>query len=94
VFGHVPLFAVPPEWGWTTGDGTKAIAMLRRFSAATVLNGHIHQIVEHTDGAIRFATAPRDGVPPSGAWNAAARARGPLKPASRNTVGTSSATAR
>nr|MDQ6944062.1 metallophosphoesterase [Candidatus Eremiobacteraeota bacterium] len=29
VFGHVPLFAAAPEWGWTTTDGTKAIALLR-----------------------------------------------------------------
>jgi len=57
VFGHVPLFAVAPEWGWTTTDGVKAIALLKRFSAATVLNGHIHQVIEHSDGAIRFATA-------------------------------------
>jgi 3',5'-cyclic-AMP phosphodiesterase len=57
VLGHVPLFAVAPEWGWTTKDGTKAIGLLRRFSAVTVLNGHIHQIVEHREGAIRFATA-------------------------------------
>ena len=63
VFGHVPLFAVAPEWGWTTTDGVKAIAMLRRFAAVTVLNGHIHQIVEHTDGAIRFATARATAFP-------------------------------
>jgi len=63
IFGHVPLFAVAPEWGWTTADGTKAIALLRRFSSATVLNGHIHQIVEHQDGAIRFATARATAFP-------------------------------
>jgi len=57
VFGHVPLFAVAPEWGWTTMDGTKAIALLRPFLVRDVLNGHIHQIVEHQDGTIRFATA-------------------------------------
>jgi 3',5'-cyclic-AMP phosphodiesterase len=57
VLAHVPLFAVAPEWGWTTRDGTRATALLRRFSAVTVLNGHIHQVVEHREGAIRFATA-------------------------------------
>ena len=80
VFGHVPLFAVAPEWGWTTGDGTKAIAMLRRFSAATVLNGHIHQIVEHTDGAIRFATARATAFPQAAPGTPGA-SPGPLKPA-------------
>ena len=63
IFGHVPLFAVAPEWGWTTQDGTKAIALLRRFSSVTVLNGHIHQIIEHRDGAIRFATANATAFP-------------------------------
>ena len=63
VFGHVPLFAVAPEWGWTTTDGTKAIALLKRFDAATVLNGHIHQVVEHAEGAIRFATARSTAFP-------------------------------
>jgi 3',5'-cyclic AMP phosphodiesterase CpdA len=80
VFGHVPLFAVAPEWGWTTADGTKAIAMLRRFSAATVLNGHIHQIVEHTDGAIRFATARATAFPQAAPGTPGA-SPGPLKPA-------------
>ena len=63
VFGHVPLFAVAPEWGWTTSDGVKAIALLKRFDAATVLNGHIHQVVEHGEGTIRFATARSTAFP-------------------------------
>jgi hypothetical protein len=29
------------------------LAALRRFNAVTVLNGHIHQIVQHTDGSVR-----------------------------------------
>jgi 3',5'-cyclic-AMP phosphodiesterase len=80
VFGHVPLFAVAPEWGWTTADGTKAIAMLKRFNAATVLNGHIHQVVEHTDGAIRFATARATAFPQAAPGTPGAKP-GPLKPA-------------
>ncbi len=80
VFGHVPLFAVAPEWGWTTVDGTKAIAMLQRFSAVTVLNGHIHQIVEHTEGKIRFATA-RATAFPQAVFGTPGAAPGPLKPA-------------
>ena len=63
IFGHVPLFAAAPEWGWTTTDGVKAIALLRRFDAVTVLNGHIHQVLEHSDGAIRFATARSTAFP-------------------------------
>lgn len=63
VFGHVPLYALYPQWGWTTEDGGKALAMLRRFSRVTVLNGHIHQVIEHTDGHIRFATAAATAYP-------------------------------
>jgi hypothetical protein len=37
--------------------------MLTRFSHVTVLNGHIHQVVEHTEGNIRFATATSTAYP-------------------------------
>lgn len=63
VFGHVPLYALYPQWGWTTEDGAKAIALLRRFSAVTVLNGHIHQIITKRDGNISFATANATAYP-------------------------------
>src|SRR5262249_36500313 len=42
VFTHVPLWAVYPQWGWTTEDAERALAYLRRFGSVTVLNGHIH----------------------------------------------------
>lgn len=63
VFGHVPLYALYPKWGWTTSDGAKALAQLARFDAVTVLNGHIHQVIEHTEGKIRFATANATAYP-------------------------------
>jgi 3',5'-cyclic AMP phosphodiesterase CpdA len=63
VFGHVPLYALYPQWGWTTDDGAEAIAMLRRFSNVTVLNGHIHQLVTHREGKITFATARSTAYP-------------------------------
>jgi Icc protein len=63
VFGHVPLYALYPKWGWTTEDGAKAIAMLKRFSAVTVLNGHIHQIITKSEGNISFATAAATAYP-------------------------------
>lgn len=63
VFGHVPLYALYPTWGWTTQDGAKALAMLARFEQVTVLNGHIHQVVNHTEGNIRFATAASTAYP-------------------------------
>lgn len=63
VFGHVPLYALYPQWGWTTEDGSKALAMLARFERVTVLNGHIHQIIQHTEGNIHFATAQATAYP-------------------------------
>jgi 3',5'-cyclic AMP phosphodiesterase CpdA len=86
VFGHVPLFAVAPEWGWTTSDGIKAIALLRRFSAATVLNGHIHQVVESTDGNVRFATARSTAFPQAAPGTPGAKP-GPLKVAPESLLG-------
>ncbi len=77
VFGHVPLYALYPPWGWTTEDGARVLAALRRFDAVTVLNGHIHQIIQHTEGNIRFATAAATGYPQPAPG--AADKPGPLK---------------
>ena len=63
VFGHVPLYALYPKWGWTTEDGAQVISQLSRFDNVTVLNGHIHQIIQHTEGNIRFATAAATAYP-------------------------------
>jgi 3',5'-cyclic AMP phosphodiesterase CpdA len=63
VFTHVPLYALYPKWGWTTADGTQALAMLQRFDRVTVLNGHIHQIVRHQEGNIVFASANATAYP-------------------------------
>lgn len=63
VFTHVPLYALFPDWGWTTQDGVKAIALLRKFEKVTILNGHIHQIVTHSDGNITFASANATAYP-------------------------------
>jgi 3',5'-cyclic AMP phosphodiesterase CpdA len=63
VFTHVPLYALYPQWGWTTEDGAKALALLRRFDRVTVLNGHIHQVVRHQDGNIAFASAAATAYP-------------------------------
>jgi Icc protein len=63
VFGHVPLYALYPDWGWTTEDGSKALAMLAPFSSVTILNGHIHQTVEHKEGNLNFYTAASTAYP-------------------------------
>ncbi len=63
VFGHIPLYDLYPRWGWATDDGAKALSLLSRFSAVTVLNGHIHQVIHHTEGNIRFSTAASTAYP-------------------------------
>ncbi len=63
MFAHVPLWALYEKWGWTTEDGSKALAQLARFDAVTVLNGRIHQIIQHTECNIRFATAAATAYP-------------------------------
>ena len=57
VFAHVPLWTIYAQWGWGTGDAAAAVTQLRRFGSVTLLNGHIHQIVQKTEGAIQFHTA-------------------------------------
>jgi 3',5'-cyclic-AMP phosphodiesterase len=57
VFAHIPLWALYPEWGWVTDDGQQALALLRRFGSVTVLNGHIHQVLQKVEGNVVFHSA-------------------------------------
>jgi 3',5'-cyclic-AMP phosphodiesterase len=63
VFAHVPLWLVYPKWGWGTDDGAKALALLKRFGSVTVLNGHIHQVVQKVEGNMTFHTARSTAFP-------------------------------
>lgn len=63
VYAHVPLWAVYPRWGWTTADGEQAISLLRRFGSVTVLNGHIHQVLQKVEGHVVFHTAASTAYP-------------------------------
>jgi 3',5'-cyclic AMP phosphodiesterase CpdA len=63
VFAHVPLWMVYPKWGWGTDDGAQALALLKRFGSVTVLNGHIHQVVQKVEGNITFHTACSTAFP-------------------------------
>ena len=63
IFAHVPLYALYPQWGWTTEDAQQALALLRRFDSVTILNGHIHQIMMHREGNVRFSTAASTAYP-------------------------------
>ena len=57
VFAHIPLWMVYPAWGWGTQDGAEALSYLKRFGSVTVLNGHIHQVVQKVEGSVSFHTA-------------------------------------
>ena len=63
VFAHVPLWMVYPKWGWGTDDGAQALALLKRFGSVTVLNGHIHQVVQKIEGNMTFHTACSTAFP-------------------------------
>jgi 3',5'-cyclic AMP phosphodiesterase CpdA len=63
VFAHIPLWTVYPEWGWGTEDGAKALTMLKKFGSLTVLNGHIHQIMQKVEGNVAFHTARSTAFP-------------------------------
>ena len=63
VFAHVPLWSVFPGWGWATDDGAAALALLKRFASVTVLNGHIHQVLQKVEGNVAFHTARSTAFP-------------------------------
>ena len=72
VFAHIPLWSVYPEWGWGTDDSAQALAYLKRFGSVSVLNGHIHQVMQKVEGHVSFHTAmstafpqPAPGMAPS-----------------------------
>jgi len=63
VMAHVPLWTVYREWGWGTGDGAQALGFLKRFGSVTVLNGHIHQVMQKVEGNVAFHTARSTAFP-------------------------------
>jgi 3',5'-cyclic AMP phosphodiesterase CpdA len=63
VFAHIPLWSVYPDWGWGTEDSARALAYLKRFGSVTVLNGHIHQVMQKVEGNVTFHTARSTAFP-------------------------------
>jgi hypothetical protein len=63
VFAHVPLWLVYQDWGWGTADGAQALTYLKRFGSVTVLNGHIHQVMQKIEGHVAFHTARSTAFP-------------------------------
>ncbi len=77
VFAHMPLWTVYEPWGWGTGDSDQLMSQLRRFGSVTVLNGHIHQIVQKVEGNVTFHTGRSTAYPQPVAGQGAGP--GPLK---------------
>jgi len=63
LFAHVPLWTIFPKWGWGTEDSEQALGYLKKFGSVTVLNGHIHQIIQKVEGNITFHTAMSTAFP-------------------------------
>ncbi len=63
VFAHIPLWSLYPAWGWGTDDAAQALGYLKRFGSVTVLNGHIHQLMQKVEGNVTFHTARSTAFP-------------------------------
>lgn len=63
VFAHIPLWVVYPQWGWGTEDGMRALDMMKGFGSVTILNGHIHQLIQKVEGNMKFHTANSTAFP-------------------------------
>src|ERR1700719_3426694 len=63
VFAHIPLWTISADWGWGTDDAEQALSHLKRFGSVTVLNGHIHQLMQKVEGHVSFYTARSTAFP-------------------------------
>jgi 3',5'-cyclic-AMP phosphodiesterase len=72
VFAHIPLWTIAPDWGWGTEDSAQVLALLARFGSVTVLNGHIHQLMQKVEGNVAFYTARSTAFPQPAPGTAAA----------------------
>jgi 3',5'-cyclic AMP phosphodiesterase CpdA len=77
LFAHIPLWVVYEQWGWGTDDGARALDMLKGFGSVTVLNGHIHQVMQKVEGNVVFHTARSTAFPQPAPG--AAPSPGPMK---------------
>jgi len=77
LFAHIPLWTVYPQWGWGTEDGGRALEYVKGFGSVTVLNGHIHQVMQKVEGNVTFHTARSTAFPQPAPG--AAPSPGPMK---------------
>ncbi len=77
VMAHLPMWTIYQQWGWGTEDAGRALGYLKRFGSVTVLNGHIHQIIQKVEGNVTFHTAASTAFPQPAPGSAPAP--GPMK---------------
>jgi 3',5'-cyclic-AMP phosphodiesterase len=77
VLAHLPMWTIYEKWGWGTADAGRALGYLKRFGSVTVLNGHIHQIIQKVEGNVTFHTADSTAYPQPAPGTASAP--GPMK---------------
>jgi 3',5'-cyclic AMP phosphodiesterase CpdA len=77
VMTHIPIWQVYADWGWGTDDGAEALTHLKRFGSVTVLNGHIHQLLQKVEGNVTFHTGMSTAFPQPAPG--AAAGPGPMK---------------
>ena len=63
IFTHIPLWSLYQAWGWSTEDWPQALSYLKRFGSVTVLNGHIHQVVQKVEGTVSHYSAASTAYP-------------------------------
>jgi hypothetical protein len=63
VLAHLPMWTIYEQWGWGTSDAGRALGYLKRFGSVTVLNGHIHQIIQKVEGHVTLHTAASTAFP-------------------------------
>ena len=64
-----------PQWGWGTEDGARALDLDQGFGSVTVLNRHIHQVMQKVEGNVTFHTARSTAFPQPVPGTAPRRAR-------------------
>ena len=77
LLAHLPMWTIYEQWGWGTADAGRALGYLKRFGSVTVLNGHIHQIIQKVEGNVTFHTAASTAFPQPAPGTAPAP--GPMK---------------
>lgn len=79
VLAHVPMWMVYPQWSWGTADADEALKLLRPYGSVTVLNGHVHQVLQKVEGNIALHTAMSLAYPLPTPGQAGVGEPGPVK---------------